>query len=201
MAIRFKCPSCHQPIEVDDVDAGSDVLCYYCRSAVKVPSQSQSAVDTGGMKVATPAGAELRHISEGSPSPEQIDAVFAKPKSKLYGVLGLLSVIAAAVLMIIVAGWMARETLPEMQQIIEQNMSQKELMEILKNKQQEMMEKMPTGVQLCTIGFPIFGIIGLILSIVGVVKNSGRPYAIVALIGIGLFILLLLASASMRGAA
>jgi len=67
MTIQFKCPACGQPIEVDDQDAGSNVQCYYCKTAVTAPQQS--TLSSGGERIPTsrPAGGSgpvFRHISE-----------------------------------------------------------------------------------------------------------------------------------------
>jgi hypothetical protein len=40
MAIQFACPSCAQPIEVDDEHAGRMATCPYCRRVVTVPTAS-----------------------------------------------------------------------------------------------------------------------------------------------------------------
>lgn len=40
MAIRFKCASCAQPIEVDDEWASKAVICPYCRDTVTAPGES-----------------------------------------------------------------------------------------------------------------------------------------------------------------
>lgn len=40
MAIQFRCPSCSQPIEVDDEFALRSAQCPYCRSVVAVPAVS-----------------------------------------------------------------------------------------------------------------------------------------------------------------
>lgn len=40
MAIRFACPSCRQPIEVDDDWAGQSAACPYCRHVVTAPAES-----------------------------------------------------------------------------------------------------------------------------------------------------------------
>lgn len=40
MAIRFQCPSCTQPIEIDDEWAGKLVACPYCRHSVAAPLTS-----------------------------------------------------------------------------------------------------------------------------------------------------------------
>lgn len=40
MAVQFPCPSCQQPIEVDDNWAGQAVACPYCRRVVTAPRES-----------------------------------------------------------------------------------------------------------------------------------------------------------------
>jgi len=45
MAIRFACPSCRQPIEVDDPWGGESVACPYCRQVVTAPSSSNWPTD------------------------------------------------------------------------------------------------------------------------------------------------------------
>lgn len=54
MAIRFSCPSCRQPIEVDDNWGGQAVACPYCRRVVTAPQESDWP--PGNVPVATPAG-------------------------------------------------------------------------------------------------------------------------------------------------
>lgn len=58
MAIRFPCPSCRQPIEIDDEWAGQPVGCPYCRKAVQAPAQSQWP--PSDIPVATPVQGGLR---------------------------------------------------------------------------------------------------------------------------------------------
>ncbi len=40
MAIQFACPSCREPIEIDDEWAGQAVTCPYCRHVVSAPTSS-----------------------------------------------------------------------------------------------------------------------------------------------------------------
>lgn len=56
MAIRFQCPSCTQPIEVDDVWAGKTVACPYCRRHVAAPLDSTLA-PAAEVPYASPLGA------------------------------------------------------------------------------------------------------------------------------------------------
>lgn len=63
MAIRFTCPGCSQPIEVDDNLALRPVACFYCRRTVTVPHESTlpepsnipvARASESGMTIATP---------------------------------------------------------------------------------------------------------------------------------------------------
>ncbi len=40
MTIQFACPSCGQPIEIDEEHGGNQVSCPYCRNVVTAPSES-----------------------------------------------------------------------------------------------------------------------------------------------------------------
>ena len=40
MAIQFQCPSCRQPIEIDEQWAAQPVACPYCKRVVSAPTQS-----------------------------------------------------------------------------------------------------------------------------------------------------------------
>lgn len=45
MAIQFQCPSCRQPIEIDDQWAAHPVACPYCQRVVTAPPQSTWPAD------------------------------------------------------------------------------------------------------------------------------------------------------------
>ena len=53
MAIRFACPACQQPLEIDDGWAGQSVACPYCRRVVTAPQSS--TWPSGGFPMANPA--------------------------------------------------------------------------------------------------------------------------------------------------
>lgn len=52
MAIRFQCPSCEQPIEIDDEWAEKPVACPFCRKTVTAPVGSTLHIQT--VPVASP---------------------------------------------------------------------------------------------------------------------------------------------------
>ncbi len=43
MSIQFECPSCSQPIEVDNEHAGQTAACPYCRKVVSIPTETTLA--------------------------------------------------------------------------------------------------------------------------------------------------------------
>ena len=55
MAIRFTCPSCQQPIEIDEGWGGTSVGCPYCKKVVAAPRSS--TWPPGEVPQASPAGA------------------------------------------------------------------------------------------------------------------------------------------------
>lgn len=73
MAIRFSCPSCQQPIEVDDNWGGQAVACPYCRRVVTAPRES--TWPPGDVPVASPASGAF------APPPPPI----GRPAEQVYG--------------------------------------------------------------------------------------------------------------------
>jgi hypothetical protein len=53
MAIRFLCPSCKQPLEIDQAWAGQSVACPYCQRVVNAPESS--SWPSGNIPTASPA--------------------------------------------------------------------------------------------------------------------------------------------------
>ncbi len=56
MAIRFICPACRQPLEIDDAWGGQSVACPYCRRVVTAPQTN--TWPAGDVRVASPAHPE-----------------------------------------------------------------------------------------------------------------------------------------------
>ncbi|MFQ5490137.1 MAG: hypothetical protein ACE5GE_05385 [Phycisphaerae bacterium] len=56
MAVRFLCPGCDQPLEVDDEWASKPVACPYCRKTVMVPAESTFRPETVGPQASPLAG-------------------------------------------------------------------------------------------------------------------------------------------------
>ncbi|RJP40604.1 MAG: hypothetical protein C4547_02565 [Phycisphaerales bacterium] len=66
MAIRFSCPGCKQPLEVDDEWAGKLVACPFCRNTVTAPEESTLTADSD-VPMATPLARDgLGHTYAGA---------------------------------------------------------------------------------------------------------------------------------------
>lgn len=67
MAIQFNCPSCTQPIEVDDEVAGQSAACPYCGKVVTVPTASTYRPAVSARPIGEPGapGGEIEVSPEG----------------------------------------------------------------------------------------------------------------------------------------
>ena len=117
MAIRFSCPSCEQPIEVDDDWANQQVGCPYCQRMVSAPAASTLNVDTIPTASGQPGGAFV-------PPPPPADAVGEREtplgRTRRIGPLGIYAFVAgagalAAMLLwtILFMGWITENMDPE----------------------------------------------------------------------------------------
>lgn len=97
MAIRFACPSCRQPIEVDNEWAGQSVGCPYCRMVVTAPSAS--AWPESQVPVATPLGQPPESI----PPPGYSGAVPPAPSAASAAPWALTLAITSALLSVFAA--------------------------------------------------------------------------------------------------
>lgn len=75
MAIRFLCPLCGQPVEIDDPWAGKLVACPFCRKTVTAPAESTLALEA-----AVPTAAPFGPVAGGpaypaAPYPADMPAV------------------------------------------------------------------------------------------------------------------------------
>ncbi len=75
MAIRFQCPSCRQPIEVDDAWREQSVACPYCRNVVTAPASS--TWPPGQVPVASPSRSAF--APPPPPGPAGAPPAFAPP--------------------------------------------------------------------------------------------------------------------------
>lgn len=67
MAIRFTCPSCSQPLEVDDAWAGQAVGCPYCRRVATAPRSSTWS--QAEIRIASPVQSQAANAFAPPPPP------------------------------------------------------------------------------------------------------------------------------------
>jgi len=106
MAIRFDCPSCRQPIEVDDSWAGQSVACYYCRNVVTAPDKS--TWPPGNIPTAVPASNSTESDVPATQWPSPPPHVSSSPAADASGhsaVWALVLSLTGGVLAFV--GWMA----------------------------------------------------------------------------------------------
>lgn len=77
MAIRFPCPACRQPIEVDDNWADQSVGCPYCRNVVNAPARS--SWPPAGVPVASPARGAFAPPPPPPGYPREVNPASASP--------------------------------------------------------------------------------------------------------------------------
>jgi len=180
MAIQFFCPSCGQPIEIDDVWGGKLVSCPFCRNTVSAPTTSTlesvtpvvTARPTGTPVAATNPATEPASFSvplnPPAPHPRRHqDAGTNKPA--IVGLIMSLCWIASFILMEILSG-------PELTKALGENPATEEVRAYF--NQLATSGDLPRWVivmfLLLVVG-TLFWILGVVFTIIGVTK-PGRRY-------------------------
>ncbi len=170
MAIRFCCPSCRKPLEVDAQLAGKDVLCFYCHDKVAVPTESDPSL--------------------GTPAPDT--GVQAPPpvpgNSSVIGYVGLFASFALIAGFFFFMTWGLGKLMPIARTPGFNNLKKEEQMKLV-NKRIAEIKKHPVMVQ-GSRAFFLVNLIALGFSIAGLVSNRGKIPAVFGLIISGLFGLL-----------
>jgi hypothetical protein len=164
MAIRFYCQQCHKPLEVDDTDAGKQVLCFYCQTKVAVPVETDPT-----LAAARP------------------DTAITK-KSTTLGQIGLMASLAAIAVVIVLFVWAFGRIAPVSKTPSFASLPKEQQKELI-NKEVVKLKKEKTVIYGSVIFF-IFALAGVGFSIVGILRNSGRGSAIVGLLIGGFFVML-----------
>src|SRR5687768_10334479 len=104
MIIRFQCPSCRQPLEIDQQWAGQSVACPYCKRVVSAPSSS-TWHDQTEIPTARPAAPGF------SPPPPPAGGAIAMPERGNRAGAAITLAILALIFMVAGIGiWMAMLT-------------------------------------------------------------------------------------------
>ena len=190
MEIRFPCPSCKQPIEIDQEWASRAVACPYCRKTVTAPAES-----TLGPIDDIPMGRPLS-VPSFPQTPSYGDA--ATPSPTPSGVLSVAALITACfmILMVIIASAIM---VPHAAELMEVDQNSSTMGEKLQGMQRLMVSEdgsvpvwlMAAGMFSCAsmLAWPA----AVILGILGLYRSSRRNLAIIALVICGLFFIMNLA--------
>lgn len=156
MAIRFPCPSCHQPIEIDDQWAGQSVGCPFCEKVVTAPSSSSWPPDEVPMAAAGAGGS-----TQPTPPMPPGGLMAAPPQTGSAGKAFLLSLAGA---LIIVIGGLAAVVImvSQAQKNIGPDASQEQLAQEIKRMQME--GETPRNAKIITL---TTGIVGVLCSLGG----------------------------------
>lgn len=199
MAIRFNCPNCRQPIEVDDEIGGRSAACPYCRRVVSVPAESnytEEAVDAAPAAPLREATADSGVSSvEGpaarsQPPPPPIDLHVGPPPdarrrtAATYGNYALISTSIAVVLMII---YMAT-VMPIIMPLVSGDTTSQPTAQQL---QEAVLQSGKIGIIFGTrVGAAFFSLFGLVFGIASLRNSRGFTNwrAVLALVVSGLFL-------------
>jgi hypothetical protein len=180
MAIRFQCPACSQPIEVDDADANHQVVCFYCRAVVTAPAVSHPPMTSGEQKLSSPGRPEFEHISEGSGQVR--DVVRGRPvrRGKVLGMIGFFSALAVLIPIAVLIHPMSKFVAELEKQGLTQ-MPQEKQMELIQEKSQHLVKENPQVV-IAILGIFVLPVIAFGFSLAGLLRNSGRSWAVAGLV-------------------
>lgn len=167
MAIQFQCPGCSQPIEIDDVFAGRNVGCPYCKRVVTAPSQS--TLEIPATPVARPASSTAPPLPPqggfGSPPPPAPPTSRERTAQRLgnFGLgAGCVSFLVFALLMFnlmsIVLSKLANEGIVQP--------TREDIEKVLGSMQNE------PWLLWCTMGSIVFAVIGLALSLTSLAMHA-----------------------------
>ena len=163
MAIRFSCPSCNQPIEIEDTWGGQSVACPYCKNVVTSPAQSNWPPSEVPMAAPTPSafapppppGATGRVPQMGTWTPPPAPA--RSPSAGWALTLAIISAVMA------VFGWITwiGSIVGQVIETVGRNATEEEI-------QREFQELVSSGQVPPNPAIAVLGVVGLLCAIAGV---------------------------------
>ncbi len=189
MAVQFPCPSCNQPIEVDDEWASQQVTCPYCRRMVTAPAES--TVQTSAPPAAAPAGPAPPDSSAGTTvgipyTPAGHVPTAEPPARNRAGTWGFVFAIAAIAMIVLGMIMMAVRFMP----LVESMSEGKQDPAATQREMQKLVAEEPArflGPALALLGGIACALVGVVLSGVGLARpQSKKGLAIAGLIISGL---------------
>jgi len=185
MAIQFACPSCKQPIEVDEQWAEQQVACPYCHRMVTAPAES--TITTDAPPAATPMGpppqAPLAEpAGEASAGPAAPPPTATRPARNRAAIGGLVFAVAAVVLIGLGAVIIAVRLTPYIQQAQARSQDAKSAQKQVERELAANPGLVSGPAVIIVAGIGCAGV-GLILSIIGLVRpQGGKVPAVLGLI-------------------
>ncbi len=181
MAIQFICPSCGQPIEVDDELANELVTCPFCNEAATAPAKTD--LTPGSPATASPPG--MDYTPPVGPAPGS--------PPHWASVCGWISL--ACVPLVFVLTFVAASMLQEFTGPLSEVSSRAEREAISR----EMVESNPQAILLLAVGACMLPVAAIVLAVIALVAHAvPRWPAIVALCLMGVGVLLM-CGVSLRG--
>jgi len=197
MAIQFTCPSCSQPIEVDEDLGGKNATCPYCRNVVSVPVRS--TLDAARVPPLARPAAGGDEVPRGVGGAGVIDENVIRPAAaadnferrrlaRKYGFAALFCAALTVLLWVVLFVLMMRVMVPKMGLHPGSQPSPQEIQELQAATMEEL-GKNPAFVAL-NLGSGLVAVIGLCLAIVSITRSArGNWAAIVSLVLCGACVL------------
>lgn len=177
MAIQFHCPSCRQPIEIDDEHGGQSVACPYCQKVVAAPNRSEPVV-ASATALRTPPGVV--------PSPPSV-APFpfpttppAPPQPNTFATLSLMCALLIVATFCVASAAMFRRMGPKIQ-AAQTNPNDRAAKQKLQNEMMQEMESIP-AVKYASFVALFASVAGVVLAILGFTRREGRRWQ--AIVGV-----------------
>jgi len=196
MPIQFLCPSCGQAIEVDDIDAGRQVACFYCKSIITAPRESTLVFE--GQQQPQQARPIPGFAPQQSPSAQQPQAPAVEPTAappaggRALAVLALAFGLACWLVIILASIRLAAPMFDELRK--HPDMSPEQQQKLLEKMLQEQLEQeqLPSGVAWLMPAVWLFAIAGCITAVAALVRRTAyRALAWVALLTSAAFFVIL----------
>jgi hypothetical protein len=183
MAIRFQCPACSQPIEVDDDWAKRAVACPYCRKTVAAPAESTLG-DLNQIPMATPIGSMA-----GPTSPPRAPVAHPPSSNPLAAAaLVLTSVTVGLFIIMSVIAYRHSLEMSEMQRELSALGAETSPMKAAMEYARQHGGRLPgwlISISLLYFGAIVACVAGLICGILGLRRSYRRPLAVVSVVACG----------------
>jgi hypothetical protein len=162
MSVKFYCPECQKPLEVDDSDILQQVICYYCHRRITVPETSEK---------------ELEGLQSSATQPEQYQETSKRSTNSIIGVTAGCITIALFIVFVILV---MSKIMPTIQQESYRQLSVPEQHKVLVDEFYKW--NMLPALNLMAIAIVLVPVIGSICSLIGLIKEKAKSAALIGLV-------------------